>query len=155
MKVGRYNYPSQFPNGTAALMADLKRMLLKGSYVLSPDVTAFEAAYAEWNGTRFAKGVNTGTDALAVTFAALRVTPGDEIITQANTFNATVNAILMAVRHARACRCRPLDLLDGPVATGGSDNSPDADRRAGALVWQAHADEPDSASRIPTRHPSR
>lgn len=95
MKVGRYNYPAQFPNGTSALLADLERMILKGAYVLSGEVSAFEKAYAAWNGTQFAKGVNTGTDALAVTFAALGVEPGDEIIAQANTFNATINSILM------------------------------------------------------------
>ena len=46
-------------------------------------------------GARHVRGVNTGTDALIVALAALGIGRGDEVITQANTFNATVAAICL------------------------------------------------------------
>lgn len=96
VKIPRYNYPAQFPDGIDPLMAELRDMILRGRYVLSSEVDTFEAAFATHTGTRFAKGVNTGTDALAIAFIALGIRPGDEIIIQANTFNATVNGAILA-----------------------------------------------------------
>jgi len=95
VRVNRYNYPSQFPNGIGTLISDMEQMILKGNYILTEEVAAFERAFAQYLNTAFAKGVNSGTDALAVTFAALGLQPGEEVITQANTFNGTVAAILM------------------------------------------------------------
>ena len=94
MKVGRYSYPSQFSD-IDLLMGEIRRMILAGRYILTPEVEAFEKAFAEMHGARFGRGVNTGTDALAIAFAALDISDGDEVITQANTFNATVAAIRM------------------------------------------------------------
>jgi dTDP-4-amino-4,6-dideoxygalactose transaminase len=96
MKVSRYNYAAQFPEGFRELMTDLEQMLVNGAYVLSSEVTAFENAYAAYHGARFAKGVNSGTDALTIALSALDLKPGDEVITHANTFNATVTAIILA-----------------------------------------------------------
>jgi dTDP-4-amino-4,6-dideoxygalactose transaminase len=93
MKVGRYNYPAQFGEDLAPLFADLHRMLLGGQYILTPEVKRFEEAFARYLGVAHARGVNTGTDALVLALLALGVGPGDEVITQANTFYATVAAI--------------------------------------------------------------
>ena len=92
----RYNYPAQLQPGLDSLLADIKTMLLGGDYVLSEQVRTFEAAFANYSGTKFCRGVNCGTDALLVTLRAAGVGPGDEVITQANTFNATVAAIELA-----------------------------------------------------------
>jgi dTDP-4-amino-4,6-dideoxygalactose transaminase len=96
MRVGRYNYPAQFPDDFDALMCDLRQMILDGRYILTKEVDAFEKAFAELHDTRFGCGVNTGTDALAIVLVALGVRAGDEIITQANTFNATATAIRLS-----------------------------------------------------------
>ncbi len=95
MKVSRYNYAHQFGDDIDSLMADLRSMLLGGRYELSPEVKQFEAELAGFLGARFVRGVNTGTDALIVALRALGVGPGDEVITQANTFHASVGAITL------------------------------------------------------------
>src|SRR5262245_57865115 len=70
-------------------------MLLEGRYILTTEVADFERAFADYIGTRFARGVNSGTDALVLALASAGVRPGDEVITAANTFYATVAAICL------------------------------------------------------------
>ena len=53
----------------------------------------FEKKFAKLIGTKYAIGVNSGTDALKLSLKSIGIMPGDEIITAANTFVATVGAI--------------------------------------------------------------
>ena len=96
MRVERYNYPAQFGDDPSVLIADLQRLLLSGQYILSAEVKRFEGSFARFLGARFVRGVNSGTDALILALLALGVGPGDEVITHANTFHATVAAIKFA-----------------------------------------------------------
>ena len=93
MKVGRYDYAAQLDGELTPLMDDLRAMLLEGRYVLGAPVAGFEQAFAAYVGVRHARTVNSGTDALMIALRCLGVGPGDEVVTQANTFNATVAAI--------------------------------------------------------------
>jgi perosamine synthetase len=52
-------------------------------------VVQFEKAFAELMGTGFCAATNSGTDALEAAQRALDIGPGDEVITQTNTFIAT------------------------------------------------------------------
>jgi dTDP-4-amino-4,6-dideoxygalactose transaminase len=52
-------------------------------------------------------GLNSGTDALWLVFLALGIRPGDEIITTANTFFATAEAIWIAGAKAVFVDCDP------------------------------------------------
>jgi dTDP-4-amino-4,6-dideoxygalactose transaminase len=92
MKVARYDYGAQFPD-LEALMARLRTLIVQGHYVMSGEVPEFEAALAAYLEVPHAFGTNCGTDALLLALHALGVGPGDEVLTQANTFHATVNAI--------------------------------------------------------------
>ncbi|MBV8069868.1 MAG: DegT/DnrJ/EryC1/StrS family aminotransferase [Acidobacteriaceae bacterium] len=91
----RYNYHHQFGD-IQPLVDDLRRMLLEGHYVLSAEVQEFESAFARYCGCRHARGVNSGTDALVIAMRALGIGRGDSVVTQANTFHATVAAIELA-----------------------------------------------------------
>lgn len=60
---------------------------------LGPELTAFEEEYARYCGAGYAIGVSNGTDAIELALRALNVGPGDEVITQPNSFIATGEAI--------------------------------------------------------------
>ena len=57
-------------------------------------VEAFEGAFAERMGVRYALAVSSGTAALVVGLKALGVGPGDEVLVPANTFLASPGAVL-------------------------------------------------------------
>ena len=61
---------------------------------LGPNVRALEEEWAAYCGTQEAVGLGSGTDALLLGLRALGVGAGDEVITPAFTFFATIEAIL-------------------------------------------------------------
>src|SRR3989344_9206149 len=72
---------------------DVKKVVLRGDFTLGREVAEFEGKFAKAIGTRYAVGVNSGTDALFLSLKAIGVGPGDEVITMTSTFIATVGAI--------------------------------------------------------------
>jgi len=56
----------------------------------------FEKRFAEWQGSRFAISVGTGTAALHVSLQALGIGPGDEVIVPSYTFIASSFSIVQA-----------------------------------------------------------
>jgi UDP-N-acetyl-3-dehydro-alpha-D-glucosamine 3-aminotranferase len=64
-----------------------------GHYILGPNVKALEQEVAELVECEHGIGVASGTDALHLALRALRIGPGDEVITTAFTFVATTEAI--------------------------------------------------------------
>jgi len=63
------------------------------SFILGPNVQAFEKEAAEYLGVKHAVGCASGTDALHLALQAEGITDGDEVITSAFTFIATAEAI--------------------------------------------------------------
>lgn len=74
-------------------LAAVQQLAQKGVFVGGQAVKQFEASFAQYIGTEYAVGVANGTDALYLALKALDIGPGDEVITVANTFIATVEAI--------------------------------------------------------------
>jgi len=58
-------------------------------FIGGPEVAKFEKEFAAYVGAKDCIGLNSGTDALILAFKALGIGPGDEVITQGNTFVAT------------------------------------------------------------------
>jgi dTDP-4-amino-4,6-dideoxygalactose transaminase len=75
------------------LQTAVSSVVASGTYVLGEEVEAFEREFAAYCGTRYAIGVNSGTSALHLALIVAGVGPGDEVITVADTFIATIEAI--------------------------------------------------------------
>jgi dTDP-3-amino-2,3,6-trideoxy-4-keto-D-glucose/dTDP-3-amino-3,4,6-trideoxy-alpha-D-glucose/dTDP-2,6-dideoxy-D-kanosamine transaminase len=89
----RYSYLSQQFSNCDDLWRDLKKFVKTGDFTLGKPLKVFEQKFAKLIGTKYAVGVNSGTDAIKLPLKAIGIKPGDEIITAANTFVATVGAI--------------------------------------------------------------
>ncbi len=89
----RYSYLRQQFSNCPELWKKLKKFVLTGDFTLGKELTIFEKKFAKLIGTKYAIGVNSGTDALKLSLKSIGIKPGDEIITAANTFVATVGAI--------------------------------------------------------------
>lgn len=92
MKV-RYSYLAQQFADPEPILDAIRELVRSGDFTLGKAVTEFEQRFAALIGTRHAVGVGSGTDALRLPLKALGIGPGDEVITAANTFIATVGAI--------------------------------------------------------------
>ena len=81
----------------APLIPELERafaeVLESGTFILGPNVKAFEREAAEYLGVKDAIGVANGTDAIVIVLDALGIGPGDEVICPAFTFYATAESI--------------------------------------------------------------
>ena len=74
----------------------IRRVLLRGDFILGQDVREFEAAFAEASGATYGMGVACGTDAIALGLQACGIGAGDEVLVPANTFIATVIGVVHA-----------------------------------------------------------
>ena len=78
----------------------LKLVLDNGWYILGKEVETFEKAFAEYCQTQYCIGVGNGFDALVLIFKGYiqlgKLQKGDEVIVPANTYIASILAILQA-----------------------------------------------------------
>lgn len=103
-KVPFVNYPKQYHSMEKEIDAAVKDVFLNGDFILREQVRQFENNMASFLGVKYAVGLNSGTDALHLSLLASGIGNGDEVITVAHTFLATVGAIVN-------CRAKPV-LID-------------------------------------------
>ncbi|MBI2998986.1 MAG: DegT/DnrJ/EryC1/StrS family aminotransferase [Deltaproteobacteria bacterium] len=94
MKV-KYSYLDAQFNDCEEILESIRGLLRTGKFTLGPSVGEFEKRFAAVCGTRFAIGVNSGTDALLLILHALEMGSGDEVITVPNSFVATTAAVVL------------------------------------------------------------
>ena len=82
------------------------------SYILGPQVDAFEREYAEYSGVDHVIGVGNGTDAIELALRAAGVGPGDEVVIPANTFVATAEAVVRSGASVVLADCGDDYLID-------------------------------------------
>lgn len=69
-------------------------LFTRADFIMRSDLREFERVIAEYVGTKYAVGLNSGFDALLLSVKATGLGQGDEVITVAHTFVATVAAIV-------------------------------------------------------------
>ncbi len=95
-KVKFVDYPRHWEKYKEEFMTVLEDRLSRGELVIRQDILDFEKNTAEMVGTKYAKGLNSGFDALHLSLRALNIGPGDEVITVDHTFLASIAAIALA-----------------------------------------------------------
>lgn len=68
-------------------------VLSSANYIMGENVVEFEKEFAKYIGVKHAISVGNGTDALVLSLKAMKIGPGDEVITTPFTFFATAEAI--------------------------------------------------------------
>src|SRR5207248_1866246 len=93
MQVPLVDLQAQYRTIKQDVLSAIEETLESMQLFLGPQTQAFERDFATYCDCRYGVGVATGTDALALALRACDVGPGHEVITVANTFIATVEAI--------------------------------------------------------------
>lgn len=93
-KVPFVDYPEHYRRIWDETMGAISEVLSKGDLILRDQLRYFEENIGSFVGVKYAVGVNSGTDALYLSLKAAGVASGDEVITVAHTFVATVAAIV-------------------------------------------------------------
>lgn len=93
MRVPFIDLPLQHHNLSGEINQRLHKTMESAHFILGEGVQEFEQEFADYCGVRFAVGTSSGTDALFLALLSLGIGKGDEVITPANTFIATVLAI--------------------------------------------------------------
>jgi len=93
MRVPYLDLKAQYESIRGEIAGALDAVIARTAFAGGPFVEKFEGEFAEFTGSEHAIGVSSGTSALWLTFLALGVEPGDEIITVPYTFIATAETI--------------------------------------------------------------
>jgi dTDP-4-amino-4,6-dideoxygalactose transaminase len=95
-KVPFVGYKLQYQNLKTEIDNAMQDVLARGDLIMRTDNDEFEAKLAEFVGTKYAIGLNSGTDALFLSLLALGIGKGDEVITVSHTFVASIAVIVQA-----------------------------------------------------------
>jgi len=107
MNIPLVDLKAQYDSIKTEVDAAIQTVISQTAFVGGPFVKEFEEAFARYCGAKLCVGVANGTDALFIALKALGIGPGDEVITVANTFVATSEAIKMAGAQVVFVDCDP------------------------------------------------
>lgn len=94
MNVPLVNLQKQYQEIKKEVEPKVLQVLSKGNFILGQEEVEFEKSFADYIGTKYCIGVSSGSFAILLALRVLNVGPGDEVITQANTFISTALPIL-------------------------------------------------------------
>lgn len=114
---------AQYQTIRSEVMAAIEAVVGRSAFIHGPFVAAFEAEFARFTGAEHCIGSANGTEAIFVALKALGVKPGDEVITVANTFTATAEAIEWTGARPRLVEIDPRDHLMDPAAVAAAVNT--------------------------------
>jgi len=88
------NYPEHYKRIWNEVRGAIDECLSKGDLIARKQLDDFEADLAKFVGTKYALGLNSGTDALLLSLKAAGIGKGDEVVTVSHTFVATIMSIV-------------------------------------------------------------
>lgn len=94
MQVPFYDIQAQYKDLAPEIDSVVHEVISSGNYVLGPHNKMFEEEFARLHQVKHAIAVHSGTDALRIMMDAAGITHGDEVITTAFTFVASVETIV-------------------------------------------------------------
>ena len=94
MQVPFYDIQAQYKDLATEIDQVVHEVISSGNYVLGNHNRAFEEEFARLHQVKHAIAVHSGTDALRIMMDAAGITHGDEVITTAFTFVASVETIV-------------------------------------------------------------
>lgn len=96
MKIPFVDLKAQYASIKGEIDEAISKVIGEAAFIKGRYVENFERNFARYIGTKHCIGVGNGTDALFIALKVLGVREGDEVITAANTFIATAEAITLA-----------------------------------------------------------
>jgi len=114
---------AQYASICDEVLPAIEAVLRSSAFIHGPFVAAFEREMAVFADTQHCIGSANGTEAIFVALKALGVKAGDEVITVANTFTATAEAIAWTGAVPRLVDIDPADHLIDPAAVAAAVNS--------------------------------
>lgn len=104
----------------ADIVPTLLRLMGDGRFIGGSEVSDFESAFAAFSHRLGCVGVGNGTDAVELMLRAAGIGPGDDVVVPANTFVATVAAVVRAGAHPVFADCDPVHHLIDPESVSES-----------------------------------
>src|SRR4030042_1332961 len=95
MQIPFVDLKKQYQGLREEILSEIAKALDSMQLLLGPNVRALEEEFANYCGTDLAIGVGSGTEALHLALVACGVRQGDEVITVANTYFATIEALAL------------------------------------------------------------
>lgn len=93
MKVPFVDLKSQYNSIKSEIDGAIAEVISNTAFIGGSYAKKFEESFAEYSGVKYCVGVGNGTDALFIALKTLGIGAGDEVITVANSFIATSEAI--------------------------------------------------------------
>ena len=95
-KVPFFDYSRLFLDNKKQLQDILEDVGGRGAYIMQQDLAKFETQLSKYTGAKFAVGVGNATDGLELSWLAIGLKKGDEVIISSHTMIATASAIVTA-----------------------------------------------------------
>ena len=95
MKVAFVNLKSQYASIKEEIDKAILNVIQDSAFIGGKYLKSFEKNFANYIGVKYCIGVGNGTDALFIALKTLGIGKNDEVITAANTFIATAEAITL------------------------------------------------------------
>ncbi len=95
MNIPFVDLQNQYQSIKKEIDAVVQDVMAKAAFIGGPHVQSFEEDFAKFCGVKHCIGVGNGTDAIFIALKTLGIGPGDEVITAANSFIATSEAVTL------------------------------------------------------------